>query len=143
MAEPKVIIVVLRRPNMSNPREMRTDPLWEFGSFGCTGCHKKNLMNLHKSSELNGTRLAFAQGGCDGFKLVYITPPIKIIPHGKIIEAKWSSKIKALKYKRAPLLIRNNGESEFSLLKQFIKSTNCHSWVAKFSSRFSLSPQAT
>ncbi|HEY4761980.1 MAG TPA: hypothetical protein VIH42_15490 [Thermoguttaceae bacterium] len=121
---------------MANSEEMRTDPLWEFGSFGCTGCHKKNLMNLRKSDELNGTRLAFAQGGCDGFKLVHLTPPIKIIQHGKIAEAKWSSKFKPLKYKKAPLLINKNGETDFPLLKHFIRSTNWHSWVTKFSSKF-------
>jgi hypothetical protein len=136
MAVPKVIIVVLRRPKMSDPKEMRTDPLWEFGSFGCTGCHTTNLLNPCKSVELDGVRLAFAQGGRDGFKLVHLTPPIKIIPHGKIVEAKWSSKFKPLKYKKAPLLINQKGKTDFSLLKHFIRSTNWHSWVAKFSSKF-------
>src|SRR6185312_13769949 len=55
MDDPKVIIVMLRQPRLDSPNEMRTDPLWEFGSFGCTGCHRKNLMNPNKLTELNGT----------------------------------------------------------------------------------------
>ena len=45
MAEHRIVIVMLRQPRLEDPSEMRTDPLWEFGSFGCTGCHRKNLMN--------------------------------------------------------------------------------------------------
>lgn len=71
MIVPKVIMVTLRRPNLSVPGEMRTDPLWEFGSFGLTGCHKRNLMNPRNVDILDGARLAFAQGGEDGFKLFF------------------------------------------------------------------------
>ena len=39
-----VIIVLLRRPRR-DAAERRTDPMYEFGSFGCTGCHRGNLMN--------------------------------------------------------------------------------------------------
>jgi hypothetical protein len=76
MNEPKVILVMLRQPRRSNPNEMRTDPLWEFGSFGCTRCHRKNLMNPKKLAELNGVRLGFAQNGPLGIKLVHVTPPV-------------------------------------------------------------------
>jgi hypothetical protein len=58
-----VVLVLLRRPNRSNPREMRSDPFWEFGSFGCTGCHTTNLMNIRRADELAGVRFGFAQGG--------------------------------------------------------------------------------
>ena len=61
MDDPRVIIVMLRQPRLNDPNEMRTDPLWEFGSFGCTGCHRRSLMNPKKLTELNGTRFAFAQ----------------------------------------------------------------------------------
>jgi hypothetical protein len=44
MDDARVIIVMLRQPRLDDPNEMRTDPLWEFGSFGCTGCHRKSLM---------------------------------------------------------------------------------------------------
>jgi hypothetical protein len=77
MEKPKVIIVVLRRPKKSNKKEMRSDPFYEFGSFGCTKCHRRNLLNPRKSHELIGVRLAFAQGGKDGFKLVHLTSSIK------------------------------------------------------------------
>ena len=134
MAVPKVIIVVLRRPKKS---DKRADPLWEFGSFGCTGCHKRNLLNPRKSNELIGVRLAFAQGGRDGFKLVHLTPPIKkIIPHGKIVEVQWSPKHNPMNYKKAPLLIDNDGNSDFPYLKIYIDNANCPSMVSKFSSKF-------
>ena len=39
---PRVILVLLRQPS-SAVTERRDDPFWEFGSFGCTGCHGRNL----------------------------------------------------------------------------------------------------
>ena len=41
MEQPPVFIVHLRRPKKNDPEEMRSDPFWEFGSFGCTGCHSR------------------------------------------------------------------------------------------------------
>lgn len=134
--DPKVIVVILRRPNLSNPEEMRSDPFWEFGSFGCKRCHARNLMNPRKIDSLNGVRLAFAQGGPDGFKLVLLTEAIRIISHNDFAEAKWSPKSRPLKYNRAPLLIRNDGMSDFPLLRQFIESANRDSREARFSSKF-------
>jgi len=136
MAEPKVIIVVLRRPNLACPDEMRTDPLWEFGSFGCTRCHARNLMNPRKIRLLRGARLAFAQGGHKGFKLVHLTPPIEVISYGDFAEAKWFPAKMPFKYTKAPLLIHNSGDSDFPLLRRFIESANRSSWEAKFASRF-------
>jgi hypothetical protein len=63
---PRVIVVMLRRPQLSKPHERRDDPFWEFGSFGCTGCHRRNLLNPKRSGELNGTQFAFVQGGDKG-----------------------------------------------------------------------------
>ncbi len=114
---------------------MRTDPFWEFGSFGCTKCKNKSLMNPQKIKLLIGARLAFAQGGPDGFKLVYLTPPIQVVSHGDFAEAKWSP-AKPFKYSKAPLLVHNNGKSDFPLLKNFIEYTNCPSLERKFASRF-------
>lgn len=136
MTDPEVIIVVLRRPNISNPKEMRTDPFWEYGSFGCTRCHKRNLMNPHKIDQIKGSRLAFAQGGPGGFRLVHLTPPIKTVLHGDFCEAKWSPKERPLKYSHAPLLIKNDGKSDFPLLRQFINCAKCASEEAKFVSKF-------
>ena len=80
-----VIIVVLRQP-YNYPNEKRSDPFWEFGSFGSTKCHYTNLMNPKKAHELEKKRFAFAQGGHEGFKLVYLTPPLSIIKHNGFIE---------------------------------------------------------
>jgi hypothetical protein len=134
--QPKVIIVHLRRPELGNANEMRTDPFWEFGSFGCTRCHQHNLMNPKKLDLLEEARLAFAQGGGAGFKLVHLTPPIDIIHHGDFGEAKWQPVKMPFKYSEAPILINNSGCTDFPLLKKFIKETNRSSWDAKFSSRF-------
>ena len=136
MKELQVIIVVLRRPNSYNPHEDRTDPLWEFGSFGCTGCHAKNLMNPCKSHLLGGSMLAFAQGGPGGFKLVHLTPPIAIRPHGDFAEAKWTPTSMPFKYGKAPLIIKNTGESDFPLLKHYIKDAKCPTWEMRFASKF-------
>jgi hypothetical protein len=60
MAVPRVFFVHLRRPGSNDPR---TDPLYECGSFGCTRCHSRNLLNPRHARELEGSRLAFVQGG--------------------------------------------------------------------------------
>ena len=135
---PKVIISILRRPKSKreNPHEMRTDPLWEFGNFRCTGCHKKNLMNPDKIHLLSGIKLAFAQGGDRGFKLVHLSPPVKATDHGRFAELRWHPMTMPFKYTRAPLLINNDGESVFPLLKSFIANTNRPSWESKFASKF-------
>jgi hypothetical protein len=145
-AEPKVIIVILRRPKKKT--DMRTDPLWEYGSFGCTRCHNTNLMNPCKGHELIGARLAFAQGGKEGFKLIHLTPPIEIIhwkaiadnnQDGDFLEAKWSPATMPFKYSTAPTLINNKGKTDFrslkNLLKRFIKVKR-QSYVGKLSSKF-------
>jgi hypothetical protein len=115
MNESRVVVVVLRPPRgkSADPNEMRTDPLWEFGSFGCTGCHRRNLMNPSKLAELNGARLAFAQNGPLGFKLIHLTPPVRILHHGSFGEASWSPAKMPLSYASAPTLVSNLGFSEF------------------------------
>ncbi len=50
-----VLVALLRQPRMERPNEMRSDPFWEFGSFGLTGCHKTNLMHP-KEGEGTGRR---------------------------------------------------------------------------------------
>jgi hypothetical protein len=98
-------------------------------------------MNPRKIELLSGARLAFAQGGPDGFKLVCLTPPIQVISHqgilrGDVAEAKWSPTDRLFKYTQAPLLIKNSGESDFPLLRHFIERANCPSWEARFASKF-------
>lgn len=136
MTETKVVVVHLRRPRLSNPKEKRSDPFWEFGSFGLTGCHSKNLMNPNKSSELNGVRFAFAQGGRLGMRLVYLSPPVKIVRHGDLCEATWKPSEMPFKYLAAPLLINKDEQTSFPLLKRFLKETRRDGWLGKFSSRF-------
>jgi hypothetical protein len=136
MSEPQVIIVFLRRPRLDDDNEMRPDPFWEFGSFGCTGCHRRNLMNLNKPHLLEGARLAFAQGGDEGVKLVHLTPPIHVVNHGHVREAKWEPANMPFRYGAAPLLISNSGSTDFPQLRGFIERTHCRTWVSKFSSRF-------
>ncbi len=86
-----VLVALLRQPHMERPTEMRSDPFWEFGSFGLTGCHKTNLMHPKKVHELKGARIAFVQGGDAGFKLVYLTPPVTPIPYSDRSEIRWET----------------------------------------------------
>lgn len=142
MNDLKVIMVVLRQPNMK-PDEMRSDPFWEFGSFGCTGCHKTNLMNPKKLHKLTGAQIAFAQGGPLGFKLVYVTPPVfpTLYQHtdGLTGELTWQADDEykmPFKYSTAPLLINNQGQTDFPLLKSFLADAKSPTPVSKFSSLF-------
>jgi hypothetical protein len=132
----KVIIVHLRQPRMNCPDEMRSDPFWELGSFGITGCHKKNVMHPSNAGQVSNARLAFAQGGPDGFKLVYLTPPVKIVMYTDRCEARWKYDRMPFRYDSAPLLINNNGDTDVPSLRQHIKSANLNTWMRKFSSRF-------
>src|SRR6516165_3609445 len=136
MDEPRVVLVMLRQPRSDNPNEMRTDPLWEFGSFGCTGCHRTNLMNPRKLSKLNEARLAFAQNGPYGVKLVHVTPPVRLISHGSFGEAKWSPAEMPLSYDTAPTLVNNHGFSDIPNLLEMISGVHRGSPVAKFASKF-------
>ena len=137
MKTPRVFIVVLRRPKLSDPEEKREDPFWEFGSFGSTGCHMKNLLNPKKAkTRLEGARLAFAQGGHLGFKLVKLTPPIRIDDSKMPCEALWSPKHMPFRYADAPLLVDHNGRSDFHFLEPRVRKGGCAGPVAQFSSIF-------
>jgi hypothetical protein len=70
---PKVYCVYLRRPH--NKRDKRTDPKYESGNFGSTGCHSDNLLSdagQRQNRIQKGDRLMFVQGS----KVVFITPPL-------------------------------------------------------------------
>jgi hypothetical protein len=136
MDEARVILVMLRQPRRKDPNEMRSDPFWEFGSFGCTGCHCANLMNPRKLSELEGVRLGFAQGGYLGIKLVLLTPPISTQNHGHICEAKWHPHERPLTYVSAPTLVSNPKHSDVPLLMKMLRGVQRRSIVAKFASKF-------
>lgn len=136
MDSPRVVIVILRRPRLENPNEMRTDPLWEFGSFGCTRCHQKNLMNPKKLTEHNGAQFAFAQNGALGFKLVYVTPPVRTLHHGMFGEATWAPADMPLRYDSAPCLVDNFRVSDVPMLIDMISDVRRGTPVAQFASKF-------
>jgi hypothetical protein len=132
METDKIVIVHLRRPGKHDPRN---DPFWEFGSFGITGCHKDNLLNPKKIHELEGVRLAFAQGGKDGFKLVFVTPRISTAKHRKVSEARWQPASMPLRYDQAPTLVANDG-TMMGGMREALQGADRSTLEAKFSSRF-------
>jgi hypothetical protein len=110
--------------------------IWEFGSFGMTRCHSKNLMNPKKASRLNGARLAFAQGGSSGTRLVYLTPPVRVVTHADRIEATWTPNEMPFRYVDAPKLADNRSESDFPILDSVLKAGNRSTSEGRFASRF-------
>jgi len=128
----KILIVHLRRPGTN---DSRSDPFWEFGSFGITGCHRDNLLNPKKVHELEGVRLAFAQGGPNGFKLVFLTPGISIVNHKTRSEARWQPAAMPLKYDEAPVLVANNG-TMMRGMHEALRGVKRSTLESKFSSRF-------
>lgn len=136
LAMANVFVVYLRTPDMQNKDESRDDPFWEFGSFGCTGCHKRNLMNPKRANELDGAQLAFVQGGPAGVKLVHVTPQIKVRHHGHFCEATWHPKDMPLTYDSAPTVVNKEGYSDIRLLRDAASGKNRHTWGGKFASAF-------
>ena len=134
--DPNVVVVMLRRPKHHDPTEMRTDPFWEFGSFGCTRCQYRNLMNPCKLHELTGSRLAFAQGGDAEVRLVHVTPPVRTLHHVLFGEAKWHPPEMPLSYKSAPVLVDNHGGTDVPALIHMIDEVRRSSPVARFASKF-------
>lgn len=125
-----MIIVLLRRPGKNDPR---TDPFYEFGSFGITGCHGANLL---RDGFAVGYRLAFVQGGPLGFRLVMLTPPVEVrdYPNGR--EAVWSPVAMPLRYDHAPLLIANFDLGGLSELRPHLRSSKRRTWEGRFASAF-------
>ena len=135
MCAPRVIVVLLRRPKRQAD-ERRDDPFWEFGSFGCTGCHHRNLLNPKRSSELEGTRLAFVQGGDGGLRLVHVTPPISVRGLADICEAIWLPAEMPLTYATAPVVLDRQGRSDLPLLAEMAHGVSRSTPVARFASAF-------
>jgi len=126
---------MLRQPKQQAD-ERRDDPFWEFGSFGCTGCHQRNLMNPRRASELRGARFAFVQGGDDGYRLIHVTPPILVRHIADVCEAVWSPEEMPLTYATAPLVLDNLGHSNVPLLADLVTGVRRGTPVAKFASAF-------
>jgi hypothetical protein len=137
MAVP-VVLVHLRQP--TNQEDLRDDPFWEYGSFGCTGCHAKNLLHIDHSENLKGKRLAFVQGGRDGMRLLFLSPPITKVDIYKVSErseVQWSPASMPFKYAQAPLLISRSGKTEgFKKLRKLISKVDANSWKQKLSFKF-------
>jgi len=135
-----VLVALLRQPHMERPNEMRSDPFWEFGSFGLTGCHKTNLMHPKKAHELSGCRIAFVQGGDAGFKLVYLTPPVTPIPYSDRSEIRWVAEGDAgempFRYERAPFIISTEGVSDVPEIVQIFENVRRSGWMGRFASKF-------
>ena len=132
----RVVVVHLRQPVKNKPNEMRSDPFFEFGSFGCTKCHQKNMMNPNRIDEMEGVRLAFAQGGSKGFRLVLLTSPVHAVKHKGGCELRWSPTERPFRYEASPRLVDADGESDFPGLLRMIGGANLPTWPRRFSSKF-------
>lgn len=137
----RLFIVTLRRPRKDDPR---ADPFWEFGSFGCTGCHGKNLLHPKNCQIRNGDRLAFVQGGHLGSRLLFVTPPVERVDHaggnpkGRV-ELRWDSCRKPFRYDHAPSLVESPAPGVaglFPRLLHAIANTKRSTFDAKLASRF-------
>ena len=133
LASPSIILVHLRQPDRGNDRETRTDPLYEYGSFGLTGCHRTNLLN---DVSATGARLAFVQPGRNAMRLVFLTPPVKVVDHGKRREATWLPAKMPLRFPEGVLLIDNDGNTDVPALKAMLAQGQRNTWVGRFSSAF-------
>jgi hypothetical protein len=132
MSRADVFVVMLRRPRRSDPR---SDPYYEFGSFGLTGCHSRNLLNPRKArTRLARARLAFVQGGNLGVRLICLTPPVTVVIHPvNRVEVRWKKQgrhFRFLKYDGAPEITR------IPALEKLIRAVDRTTMAAKFSSVF-------
>jgi len=124
--------VFLRRPRDLDDR--RSDPFWEFGSFGRTGCHSANLLNP-RTPLADGDRLAFLQGGLGEIRIVGVTPPIVVIRATGQSELKWDANYRPLPYVSAPLLIDNAGDTAFCEILSLLGVTKRSTWCGAAGSR--------
>jgi len=134
--------VLLRRPRGRD--DARTDPFWEFGSFGLTGCHRQNLLHPENSRIRDGDRLAFIQGGPIGSRLIFVTPPVRVRNYlsGKAVVAKeicWRRNNRPLRYSEiAPLLADSEVDAPKALpeLRRFLANVSRTTAAGKLASRF-------
>jgi hypothetical protein len=92
-------------------------------------------MHPKRMSEIEGCRLAFAQGGEAGMKLVYLSPPVHLVAHRNVTEARWQPSM-PFRYEQAPLLVNMGGETDFPALKKLIEGVRRSTWISKFSSKY-------
>jgi hypothetical protein len=131
--------VLLRRPRGLDDR--RDDPFWEFGSFGSTGCHSKNLLHPKTCCLKDGDRLVFVQGGKGEFRVVALTPRIKVHGDETQIEALWEPDFQPQPFADAPLLVDNTGRTDFPAVWRDLnlnatnRSTPCGKIASRLRSR--------
>lgn len=132
-----MFFVFLRRPKGDS--DYRDDPFWEFGSFGRTGCHSTNLLNPQRSHIQAGDVAVFLQGGEQEIRVVGRTPPLKLIRNERRVELTWNREYRPVPYRAAPILINNDGYSDFPsfdrLLQGVHRSTFCGQAASKLRSR--------
>lgn len=124
------MFIHLQQPG--GPGDARDDPFWEYGTFGCTGCHDKQV----KSGRLDGACLGFIQGGADTLRLVYLTPPVRTTfgQPGAMVE--WEPHDMPFRFNDSPLLIDQVGYTNFPLLRQHVEGVKRSAWLGKLSSAF-------
>lgn len=132
MAAP-VILVHLRQPKRSDANESRTDPLYEFGSFGTTDCHNTNLL---RDTAATGARFGFIQPGPGIMRLMFLTPPVTVIDHGKRRGAHWKPAEMPLRFAAGIVLIDQEGNTDVPSLKAMLTGGQRSTWVGRFSSAF-------
>lgn len=93
-------------------------------------------MHPSRLEELAGCRLAFAQGGEAGFRLVYLSPPVEAVKRDAVNELRWGPAEMPFRYKAAPILIDNSGRTDVPKLRDMLQGTDRGTWNARFSSRF-------
>lgn len=130
----KLFIVLLRRPKQSS--DFRDDPFWEFGSFGSTGCHSKNLLHPKNTKITDGDRLAFVQGGSGGMRIVAVTPPVTVGGSNARVEILWDESFRPLAYQDALSAVDNAGNSLLPSLFASISKINRSTYCGKFSSAY-------
>jgi hypothetical protein len=135
----RIFMVMLRQPRRSDPNEMRTDPFWEFGSFGLTGCHGRNLLHPRNWSRLAGSRLAFAQGGPGSVRLLALTPSVSVVRHPAGVELRWYPVKMPFCFRDAPALADNFGQCEAPVIEATLqdakRGTMCGAFGSSFRSR--------
>ena len=98
-------------------------------------------MHPNNADMLKGSRLAFAQGGRKGTRLVYLTPPIcKVENHANRLEAKWNTNAEEdrmpFKYGDAPILASNTGKSDFPQLESSLRGRGRSTLEGQFGSDY-------
>lgn len=98
-----------------------------------TGCHRTNLLNEVSAT---GALLGFIQPGRHAMRLVFLTPPVTVVDHGKRREASWSPAAMPLRFPEGVLLIDNEGNTDVPALKAMLAQGKRRRWVGRFSSAF-------